>query len=124
MIAADARPSGKPPRCRSPESADTTSPRRPRSPRRSPPWRGTNVRPPQRPQPALANPVNRVSPSMLAPNPSQHLESETTPLGNPLYDSAKLNRALSAAKPIIRLQHVEHLFGWAAEGGLAAGDDD
>ncbi len=31
---------------------------------------------------------------MLAPNPSQHLESETTPFGNPLYDSAKLNRAL------------------------------
>src|SRR5215213_10721544 len=99
MIAGDARPSGQPLRCRSPESADTTSPRRPRSPRRSPPWRGTNARPPQTLQPALVNPVNRVSPSMLAPNPSQHLESETTPLGNPLYDSAKLNRALGSVPP-------------------------
>src|SRR5713226_6676553 len=104
MIGVDVRPSGKPPRCRPSESADTTSPRRRRSPRRSPPWRGTNARPPQTLQPAPVDPVNRVSPSMLAPNPSQHLESETTPFGNPLYDSAKLNRALGS-----RLDHSHQI---------------
>src|SRR5439155_19454694 len=31
-----------------------------------------------------ANPSNRVLPSMLAPNPSQHLESENPTPGNPL----------------------------------------
>jgi hypothetical protein len=42
---------------------------------------------------------------MLAPNPSQHLESETTPLGNPLFDSAKLNLALG-----VMIQVVYHPF--------------
>jgi hypothetical protein len=30
---------------------------------------------------------------MLAPNPSQHLESEINPLGNPFGDSAYRDRA-------------------------------
>src|SRR6266700_3606637 len=73
---ADDRPSNRPPRSRSPGNAATTSPRWQRSPRTTPPSPGTSDRPSPTPQPDPEDPSNRVSPWMLAPNPSQHLESE------------------------------------------------
>src|SRR5215208_3794973 len=83
--AAASRPSWTPRYSRSPASAGTTSPRWPRSPRTAPPSPGTSDPPQPNRQPGPEDPANRVSPSMLAPNPSQHLESETQLAGNPLF---------------------------------------
>src|ERR1051326_6874112 len=81
--AASSRPSAWLQRCRSPASAATTSPRWQRSRQTAPPSRGTSGPPPPNRQPDLEGPVNRVSHPMLAPNPSQHLESENPRRRNP-----------------------------------------
>src|SRR6185436_2354187 len=91
----DARPSNKPPRSPSSETAATTSPRSKRSPQTALLSPGRSDRSPPTPQLDHADLSNRVSPSMLAPSPSQHLESEIRPHGNPPYDSDIPNPALS-----------------------------
>src|SRR6185436_3652011 len=91
----DARPSNKPPRSPSSETAATTSPRSKRSPQTALLSPGRSDRSPPTPQLDHADLSNRVSPSMLAPSPSQHLESEIRPHGNPPYDSDIPNPALT-----------------------------
>src|SRR5207244_6461825 len=82
--AAASHPFERVPHFPSPASADTISQRWQRSPQTAPPSPGMNDPPlPNQPHDP-ANPSNRVLPSMLAPNPSQHLESENPPPGNPL----------------------------------------
>src|SRR5439155_9171030 len=83
ILEGDDRPSSTPPRFPSPGTAATTSPRWQRSRRTTPPSPGTCDRPSPMPQPDPADQSNRVSPWMLAPNPSQHLESEIPFPGNP-----------------------------------------
>src|SRR5580704_4828960 len=78
------RPSATPPHFPSPASADTTSPRWQRSPQTASPSLDTSdPTPPSQPHDPEGL-SNRVSPLMLAPNPSQHLESEKPIPGNPL----------------------------------------
>jgi hypothetical protein len=116
--AGDARPSNRPPRSPSPESAATTSPHSQRSPQTAPPSPGTSDRPPPTPQPDPEDLLNRVSPSMLAPNPSQHLESEINDRGNPyFYDSDLPNPALGPVDSMDSQRSRTVIQGFLLEGG-------
>src|SRR5579863_6193131 len=57
----------------------------------------TGPKPPPQP-PARAGPKNRLAPSMLASYPSQQVESDSRPFGNP-RDSVKPDRALGLPSP-------------------------
>src|SRR5207302_7271476 len=96
--AAASRPFERVPHFPSPASADTTSQRWQCSPQTAPPSPGMNDPPlPSQPHDP-ANPSNRVSPSMLAPNPSRHLESENPTPGNPLQRFSLLGSCSSRAR--------------------------
>src|SRR6185437_1325186 len=100
---ADAHPSVSQPGCRCSGSAATTSPRLPRLLQSASPPSG-NFRRRLPPQPhAHEGPRNRVvQSSMLAPSPSQHLESQISRPGNPPGDSPKPNHALEAQREFQR----------------------
>src|SRR5215472_10461182 len=92
------RPSASPPHSPSHAGAATTAPRSThlRQTATRPP--GTSPQPQPEPQPGPEDPMNRVLPSMLAPSPSQHLESDFKPFGNPKSDSALPKRALAVGR--------------------------
>src|SRR6185437_2306437 len=104
---ADAHPSVSQPGCRCSGSAATTSPRLPRLLQSASPPSG-NFRRRLPPQPhAHEGPRNRVvQSSMLAPSPSQHLESQISRPGNPPGDSPKPNHALKADSSPLFVQMI------------------
>src|ERR1700737_5133576 len=81
--AAYGRPSASPRRSQSPASAASTSPRLQRSPRTTLLSHGTYDHQQPRQPHGPEDHSNRVAPSLLASNPSQHLESDPQTLGNP-----------------------------------------
>src|SRR5215469_8005897 len=83
-----------PPHSPSHAGAATNAPRSTHLRQTATPPPGTSPQLQPAPQPVPEDPMNRVLPSMLAPSPSQHLESDFQPFGNPKSDSALPKRAL------------------------------
>jgi hypothetical protein len=92
-----AGPAASPRRFRSPGTAATTSPRSPRSPGTSPQPPGSSLRQSPRQPHVREDQANRAWSSMLAPNPSQHLESKTRPSREAKNDSLRTNPTLACS---------------------------
>ena len=103
--------------------AATISPRSPRSHRIATPLPGNcdSTKPP--PQPARANHSNTVSPSLPTSIPSQQVESETIPDGNPPFDSVNLQPSLVPFRARLQLvDDVVHIEMSTLFDDLAVGD--